>query len=238
MSRTQVEVFVSEHAVPKKVEAMRALGAQVHAVPGGYAEAEAAGRAYASQHARTWISPYNDGQVIAGQGTLALEILEDLEESAAALTWVVPVGGGGLISGVGAALRARSPRSRLVGVQSEASAFAHGLFQHGTQAGIADLPSLADGLSGAVESGSVTIPLMREYVDEFVLVSEEEIARAVAFAWHEYRETLEGAAAAGLAALLTGKIPGRPAVAVMTGGNIQPEVHAGLIERFSERTWA
>jgi threonine dehydratase len=256
MSRANVEVFVPEHAVPRKVDAMRELGAQVHVVQGGYAEAEAAGRAYASEQEKTWISPYNDGQVIAGQGTVALEIMESLpllfpsrlevkgerkvesgREQEPPMVWVVPVGGGGLISGFGAALKAVAPRSRLIGVQSEASAFAHGLFRRGSQAGIRELPSLADGLSGAVEADSVTIPLMRELADDVLLVSEAEIAQAIAFAWYEYGQVIEGSSAVTLAALFSGKMDERPAVTVITGGNIQPEVHAGILEQYAEGSW-
>jgi threonine dehydratase len=89
-----------------------------------------------------------------------------------------------------------------------------------------------------VESDSVTIPLLRTLADDFVLVSEDEIARAIAFAWYEYNEVVEGAAAAGLAALLSGKVPQRPAVTVMSGGNIQPQAHAGILDRHPERSWA
>ncbi len=84
-----VEIFVSEHAVPAKVEAMRALGAIIHTVPGGYPEAEVAGKDYAETQQKTWVSPYNDGQVIAGQGTIGLELARELQEDVSA--WLVPV---------------------------------------------------------------------------------------------------------------------------------------------------
>ncbi len=229
MVKAPVTIFASEHAVPAKIIAMRALGAQVRLVPGGYGEAEQAGLSYAQSHQATWISPYNDGQVIAGQGTLALEALADLPKLPS-LTWLVPVGGGGLISGIGAVLQALAPTHRLVGVQSEASAFMHGLFAHGSQAGIQDLPSLADGLSGPVETGSVTIHLVRQFVNEIILVSEADIARAIALAWQRYGERIEGSAAVCLAAVFSGKINARPAIAVITGGNIQPELHQQLCQ--------
>jgi threonine dehydratase len=234
MSATKVEVFVPESAVAKKVQAMRELGAEVRFVPGGYAEAEAEGYAYAVEKQKTWISPYNDGQIIAGQGTAALEALDELPDGVA--TWIAPVGGGGLISGIGAVLRNVTPRPRLIGVQSEASAFAYNLFKRGTQADVQDLPTLGDGLSGAVEEGSVTIPLMREFVDDMLLVSEHDIAQAIAFAWYEYGQTIEGSSAVTLAALLTGKVEG-PALVVITGGNIQPEVHAEILARYAEKSW-
>ena len=91
-------------------------------------------------------------------------------------------------------------------------------------------PSLADGLAGPVEPGSITIPLAQKYIDEFVLVTEDEIRNAVAYAWECYKERIEGSAATALAALLYGKITARPAIVVLTGGNIQPEVHARIIQ--------
>lgn len=237
-----VEVFVSEHAVPAKVQAMRALGAVIHAVPGGYPEAEAAGKAYAEEQQKTWVSPYNDGQIIAGQGTIGLELLNALPpgpstQEGGESAWLVPVSGGGLLAGIGSSLRKHSHRPRLIGVQAEVAPFMHSLYYHDTQEGIPDLSSLADGLTGEVEHGSVTIPMVKQTADEIVLVGEEEIARAIAFAWYVYGEKLEGAGAVGLAAILSDKVKARPAIVVASGGNVQPEVHAGIVERFVGETW-
>jgi threonine dehydratase len=230
-----VEVFVSEHTVPAKVDAMRALGAVIHAVPGGYPEAEAAGKAYAEAQQKTWVSPYNDGQIIAGQGTVGLELMRELQADAP--VWLVPVSGGGLLAGIGASLASQAPRPRLIGVQAETAPFMHALFYRDTQAGIPDLPSLADGLTGEVEHGSVTIPLVKRLADEIVLVSEDEIAQAIAFAWAVFGEKIEGAGAVGLAAVLSEKVDVRPAVVVVSGGNIQPEIHAEIAHRFTGFTW-
>lgn len=242
----QADIFASEHATPTKLEAMRALGATVHLVHGGYGEAEAAGIDYAAEHEAVWISPYNDGQVIAGQGTLGLELLQELANLPES-TWVVPVGGGGLISGMGAALEAFFPadgtaieadessqpvrKPRLIGVQSTASPFMHALFTQGSQAGVVELDSLADGLSGPVEAQSLTIPLVHKFVNEIVLVEEAEIEHAIAYAWERYHERIEGSAAVALAAVLEQRISARPAVVVLTGGNIQPELHQALLDR-------
>jgi threonine dehydratase len=229
-------IFASQAAVPSKVEAMRRLGAEVVLVPGGYGEAEQAGLDYAESQQATWVSPYNDGQIIAGQGTLGLEILEQLPPLASS-TWVVPVGGGGLISGIGAAIKpdannpaARNTDRKLIGVQSDASPFFYYIFHHGSQEGTLELPSLADGLSGPVQDRSLTIPLVRAYLDDLILVSEAEIAEAIRYAWQNYGERIEGSAAAALAGVISGKISARPAVVVLSGGNIQAKVHAGLVE--------
>ncbi len=244
-----VEVFVSEHAVPTKVQAMKELGARIHFVKGGYAEAESAGRSYAVERHRTFISPYNDGQVIAGQGTLGLEILRQLSLTSNPSpnngrgagvrvgNWIVPTGGGGLISSFAAVLQTVAPRPKLIAVQAEASPFTHSLFHRHTQAGVQDLPTLADGLSGAVEEGSVTVPMIQEYVEDFLLVSEEQIARAMAFAWCVYHEKIEGSAAVGLAAALGGRVRGGPSLVVLSGGNVQPEVHAQIVARYAGEPW-
>ena len=190
--------------------------------------------AYAASTGAVWVSPYNDGQVIAGQATMAMEIFADLPQPAD-YTWIVPAGGGGLISGIGVAIKSglhpqdRSGAMRLVGVQSTASPFLHHIYHHGSQEGCEELPSLADGLSGPVEANSITIPLVHKYIDDFILVSEEEIREAIGYAWDHYHERIEGSAATSLAAVLSGKITRRPAVIVISGGNIQPETHQKIL---------
>ena len=189
-----VKVFASKDAPLVKINAMRALGADVELVEGGYHDAEKAGLAYVKRNDAIWLSPYNDGHVVAGQGTVASEILHERPETAEA-TWLVPVSGGGLLAGIGAVLRNQANPARVIGVQVAASAFMHSLFYNGNQDNVEDLPTLADGLAGAVEAGSITIPLIKKYVDEIILVSEEEVAQAVAFAWTEYGEKIEGSGA-------------------------------------------
>jgi threonine dehydratase len=141
---------------------------------------------------------------------------------------VVPAGGGGLLAGIGLALQRFARRPALVGVQAEASAFLHALYHRNSQDGVVDLPSLADGLGDPVEEHSITIPVVRSYTDDFLLVNEEEIAQAIAYAWHRYGERIEGSGAAPLAAVLSGKITPRPALLVISGGNIQVELHAKI----------
>lgn len=232
--KAKVTIFVSEKAVETKVEAMRSLGAEVIQVTGGYHEAEQAGLAYSKSQNATWVSPYNDAQVIAGQASIAFEILDELPELILS-TWVVPTSGGGLISGIGAAIKDYGDLSKpdiertLIGVQSQASPFMYALYYTGSQENYTEEDSLADGLSGPVEKGSITISLTKKYVDEIILVSESEIEEGIRFAWNEYNEVIEGSAAVGLAAIISGKIKTRPAVVIISGGNIQPEVHQRII---------
>jgi threonine dehydratase len=228
-----VKVFASENASQVKIDAIRSFGADVILVPGGYGEAEKEALDLASKTDLTWISPYNDGQIIAGQGTIALEIIDQLatypkfqiEDS----VWLVPTSGGGLLAGVSAVIKTLSPKSKVVGVQTNTNPFMSAIFHKGTQKGEVELPTIADGLAGPVEENSITIPIVRNYVDDIILVTEAEIANAVAFAWYRYGERVEGAAAVSLAAILTKKIYNGPIVAILTGGNIQREVFDDII---------
>jgi len=225
-----VIVFASDHAVPTKIKAMQALGADVRLVAGGYEEAESHAITFARQNGQTWISAYNDGQVVAGQGTIGLEVAQDLPPDLF-VSIVVPVGGGGMLAGIGAAFEHLGRRPRIVGVNAGASAFMHTLYHRGTQEGVPDLPTLADGLSGAIEADSITIPLVKKYADDFVTVSEEEIGQAIAYAWHQHGQVIEGSGAVGLAAVLAGKVT-PPAVVIISGGNIPHEVHEELCRRY------
>jgi threonine dehydratase len=226
-----VVVYASEHAVPSKLAAMHTLGAEVRLVPGGYREAEQAALAHSAAQGATWVSPYNDGQIIAGQATVGLEILEDLPEFQE-FTCLVPVGGGGLLAGISACLAEVGGEYRqigVIGVQSAASPFMHSLFYHHHQQGVEELPSLADGLAGPVQQDSLTTPIIQRYCEQILLVSEAEIAQAIAYAWEHYSEKIEGSAAAALAALLYKHNIERPAVVIVSGGNIQPESHQEII---------
>ena len=223
-------VFASDHAASVKIEAMKQLGADVRLVAGGYVEAERTAIAFAQTHGMPFISPYNDELVIAGQGTIGVELLKQLERLQELKALLVPVGGGGLISGLGVLLSSLQKKPLLIGVQSEASAFAFQVFNTGKQNGVIETESIAEGLAGEIEDQSITIPLMHKYVDDILLVSEEEIREAIRYCWVQYNERIEGSAAVGLAARLTGKIQSGPVAVVITGGNIQPELWHEIIK--------
>ncbi|MCL4369223.1 MAG: threonine/serine dehydratase [Actinobacteria bacterium] len=221
-------VIVPRDAVHKKVEGIRAFGADVQPVDGGYEAAETEGVRLARERGAVWVSPYNDATVIAGQGTIGVELVEDLArtDNGGGCLIYVPVGGGGMAAGIGVALRSALPAARMIGVQPANSAYLYE-FVHGRDPGrVVERPTLADGLSGPVEAGSITYDLVRDVVDEMQLVSEEEIERAVLWAY-EAGEIIEPSAAVALAAGLRDPRKGERVV-VLSGGNIDGELLARL----------
>ena len=170
--------------------------------------------------AAVYVSPYNDPDVVAGQGTVGMEILEDWPE---VNTVVVPIGGGGLISGIGLWIKTVSPNVRLIGVQPDASAPMHAFLGTGSARRVPIGATLADGVAGNIERGSITLRLAKRLVDDVLLVDEDAIAGAMRWAWNGPRYRLEGSGALGIAALLSGrlgKLAGRRVAVVLTGGNI------------------
>jgi threonine dehydratase len=223
-------VYVPYYASKKKIAVMRELGAEVRVIEGAYSQAEETAIRFAEEKGAVFISPYNHPDVIAGQGTI---ILEWLEQTLDLDTVLLPVGGGGLGSGIGLALKTLRPTSSLIGVQTEGSAFLYANWHGRDIETVEVLPNLAEGLSGKVDPQSITLSLTRRLFDNFLLVSDDEIARAVAYCYNVHGEVVEGAAAVGLAALLAGKVEnlGRSGGVLITGGNITPEEHRNILER-------
>lgn len=220
-------VYVPENAPRSKLDAIRELGAEL--VPcRDYDEAEIRAKEHASKGEALFISPYAHPDVIAGAGTVGLEILEDQPDIDAI---VVPIGGGGLISGIATAARALS-RARIVGVELEAS---HALSQSLAAGRIVTVdvgPTLADGLGGNLDPDSITFEIIRDNVDRIVLVSEESLKDAVRGIAQEERIIVEGAGAAAAAAVLSGaaRTDGKMAV-VLSGGNIDLDKLGPLLTR-------
>ncbi len=228
-------VFIPETSVINKEEAIRRFGANVIKVKGDYAAAEKEAQSFAIKKGSTWVSPYNDPYVIAGHATIGLEIVEQIQSFDADYCFI-PVSGGGLISGIGSAFENMKKTINLVGVQTEHSAYFYSLYHYGNQNGIVEKSSIADGLTGAVERKSLTIPLVRSMLSDFVLVNEEEIERAIAYVWFKYNEVIEGSAAVSLAAILSEKIDAKKAILVFSGKNINPKVHEEICERW-QKDW-
>ena len=197
-------IVVAENASPAKIDGIRRFPATLVVHGADYDAAERHGLSLAG----TYISPYNDREVIAGAGTVALE-LDDVE------TIVVPIGGGGLASGIGLASDAR-----VVGVVPEAFPAMRAALDAGRLVEIAGTDTVADGLHGNIEPGSVTFELVRDHVDDVVTVTEDELAAAMRFLVFTHGLVVEGAGAAAVAAIRAGKADG--GVAIVTGRNIAP----------------
>jgi threonine dehydratase len=193
-----VTVYVSAETAPAKMAAIRALGAVLAVVDGPPIEAELAARRRASADGVPYISPYNDLDVIAGQGTLGVELAEQMPELDAVF---IAVGGGGLVAGAGTALKALSPRTRVIGAWPENSPCMKRALEAGEIVEVPEKPTLSDGTAGAVEHGSVTFPLCQAVIDETVEVSESAIAEAMRQVAEHERWMVEGAAGVALAGL-------------------------------------
>ncbi len=216
-------IVVPEEASAAKVEALRRYPVKLILKGENYEAAELYARQLEQAENLVFVSAYNDPQVIAGQGTLALEALSELPE---ATTLLVPVGGGGLVSGIGLWAKTVSPGIRLIGVQSETSPAMHAALAAGKIVPAPDLPSLADGLAGNLEVGSITFELAQRYVDEMVLVSEKDIAAAIRYFADELHLIAEGSAVVGTAALLSGRLnlsaTSGPIIDFVCGRNLAP----------------
>ncbi len=222
----RLTVLVGRSVSPTKLERLRALETrritvELSGADTDDAEAEARRRDDAG-HA-VYIPPYNDAEVIAGQATVGVEILADWPEVD---TIVVPIGGGGLIAGIGLWAKAMKPDLRLIGVQPSASPPMYAFFETGSTDPMPIAPTIADGVAGNIERGSITWDLCRRLVDQVVLVDEDAIADAVRWAIDVPHTLLEGSAALGIAALRTGVVEcaGRNVAVVTTGRNVSPDV--------------
>jgi len=184
-------------------------------------KAELRARKLAEETGRIYISPYNDYDIIAGQGTIGREVIERLSRVDAL---IVPIGGGGLIAGVAGFIKAVDTRIRVVGVEPAHSAFMAASLKAGRIVEIPEEETIAEAVAGGIEPGSVTFPLCRELVDDIVLVREAQIKKALALLFAEHQRKVEGAAALSLAALLekSARFRGLKTVLIVSGGNIAP----------------
>jgi threonine dehydratase len=215
-------VVVPETASQAKVDALRQAPAHLLQIGATYDEAEAAGRRLAAERGLAFISAYNDAGVVAGGGTIALEILADLPS---ARTLLVPAGGGGLIGGVGVAAHGLDPSVAVIGAQSVASPALHAALAAGALVPVEILPSLADGLAGNVEADSITLDLLKQHVPAVLLVEETAIVGAMRWLLEFEHVLVEGSAAVGVAALRRGPTSmAGPIAVVLSGRNVAASV--------------
>jgi threonine dehydratase len=214
-------VVVPRLASAAKVSALQQFDVRLVLHGDGYSEAEAHALDLADREGGHYVSPYNDPDVISGQGTIAPELLEQVPNLG---TVVVPVGGGGLVSGISLGLLGTGVR--VIGVESEASPSMSAAVAAGTIVPITVEPTLADGLAGNLEPGAVTLDVLLRNGVEVLTVSEADIRSAMAYAAHKMGLVLEGAGAVGVAAIRAGLIDsqgdGRQTVVILSGRNIAP----------------
>lgn len=211
-------VCVPGLASPVKVGAIRRYGVEVRVMGRDPAETEILARRLAAEAGMSYISPYNDLDVIAGQGTVGEEIVQQLGRRTVDAV-VVAVGGGGLISGIGAAIKSALPGVRIIGASPVNDAAMAASVRAGKVVQVGSLPTISDGTAGGVEEGSITLPLCTELVDEWVLIEEPEIHSALRFMIDTEHQLIEGAAAMALAAgLKAGHRSGDQALVIVSCG--------------------
>ena len=221
------EVYVSSHVSPDKAQRMEQLGARVHRAGDDPLTAEVAARAAAEQSGKVFISPYNDMEVLAGQGTIAVELLRQLPQIDAVF---VAVGGGGLIGGIGAYMKHASPATEVVGCWPENSPVMYESIKAGKILDVPEQPTLSESTAGGLEPGSVTLEVCRRVIDHSILVSEDEILAAMRRVRSTKGWLIEGAAGVALAAFLkeAERYKNKTAVIVICGGNLSDEVKAQI----------
>lgn len=238
-SGIQSLICLPEGAPISKVEATKHFGANVCLVPGVYDDAYQRALQLRDEKGYTFVHPFDDENVIAGQGTIGLEILEEMPDVEVVL---VPVGGGGLISGVAFALKSLNPSIKIYGVQAERAASMAQSIQHARIERLDAVSTFADGIA-VKEPGVHTFDLVNQYVDGIVTVTEDEIAAAILALIERQKMVAEGAGAVAVAAAMFNKVPvaGKKTVCVVSGGNIDVTILSRVISRGmakSGRTYA
>jgi threonine dehydratase len=228
-------VVMPEEASLTKITATRRYGAKVILHGQSFDDATAHARSLSASEGYTLVHAFDDPAIVAGQGVVGLEILDALPDVG---TIVVPIGGGGLISGIATAIRARKPAARIVGVQAAGCPSIHASIEAGGPVTVPHARTIADGIA-VKRPGDVTLPIIRELVEDVVTVEEDEIADAIFYTLQHLRMLVEGAGAVGVAALLAGTVRPRGAeqvCVVLSGGNIDANLLSRVIDQSLARS--
>jgi threonine dehydratase len=221
------KLFIPRTVSRVKVDLLRGSGIPFEMVGDNCIEAEEHAHAFARAGDHVWISPYNDLEVVHGQGTVGVELMNQLDGVDAVL---VPVGGGGLVSGISAYLKAVDPKIQVIGCQPRNSCVMFQSLEAGEIVEAEETPTISDGTAGGIEAGSVTFDLCQQFVDDFVLLDESGIERAICLLYEKEAMAVEGAAALAVAALMSSgrRFAGLRVVAVVSGGRVDPEIFRRL----------
>jgi threonine dehydratase len=216
-------IYLPENVSPAKVEALQPYGIELKFFGDDCIQSETLARETAIKTDRIFISPYNDPKVIGGQGTIGIELLRQMDNLDAVL---VPVGGGGLISGIAGYLKAVNKNIEVIGCQPQNSAVMHASIQAGKILELESKPTLADGTAGGLEPDAVTFDICRNFVDDFILVSEPEIKNAIILSVEKHQLLIEGAAALSIAAFMKDqkRFAGKNVVLIISGKKISLEL--------------
>ncbi|RWC89715.1 MAG: hydroxyectoine utilization dehydratase EutB [Mesorhizobium sp.] len=222
-------VICMSRLVPdNKLDAIRRLGAEIRIVGNSQDDAQKEVEKLVGEQGLVMLPPFDHPDIIAGQGTLGLEIIEQVPDAASVL---VPLSGGGLASGVAAAVKGVSPNTKVIGVTMARGAAMKASLDAGRPVEVEELPTLADSLGGGIGlDNRLTFGMCRDLLDDVILLSEDEIAAGIRHAYEEEREIVEGAGAVGIAALLAGKVKtAGPAVLILSGRNIDMALHRRIV---------
>ena len=223
-------ICVSNLVPQNKLDAITALGAEARVIGASQDEAFNEARRLQREEGFALIPPFDHADVIAGQGTLGLEIMRQIPDAAAI---AVPLSGGGLLAGVARAAKSLNPAIRIIGISMERGAAMAASLDAGHPVEVAELETLADSLGGGIGmQNRLTYPMVRDLMDELILLTEDEIAAGIRHLALEDGETVEGAAAVGAGAILAGKLRADgPLVLILSGANIDPARHAAILRR-------
>lgn len=225
----QATICMSRLVPANKVDAIRALGADVRIIGTSQDDAQEEVDRLVRDNGMTMVPPFDHADVIAGQGTLGLEMIEDAPDTTAVL---IPLSGGGLMAGVALAIKTLNPNVRIIGVSMHKGAAMHASLAAGKPVSVVELPTLADSLGGGIGlDNQHSFAIVRKLIDEVILVSEAEIADAMRMAYFDEGEIIEGGAAVGIAALQANKFtPTGPVTALLSGKNIDMKLHRRIVD--------
>ena len=222
------EIFLPTYTSTAKIEALKMYNVNLHFYGDDCVDTEIYAREVARKRGAIYVSPYNDELIIAGQATIAIELLKQIPKIDLIF---VPVGGGGLISGIASYVKSIDSSIQIIGCQPENSPTMYESIKAGKIVDIVSKPTLSDGTAGGIEPDSITFELCKKFVDDFVLVSEEEIKAGIKFILEKHFQLIEGAAALGIASFFKKKreFKGKNVVIILSGGKISVELLKKII---------
>lgn len=222
------KIIVPKNTPKNKIEKIKQYDITLEIYQGNYDETELYARELSQTTESVFVSGYNDNYIVAGQGTIGIELADQLPTTTEIL---VPVGGGGLISGISIATKTLLPNARVIGVQPDTNPAFYESLKAGKIIDVELFDSIADGVWGGIEKGSITFEIVQKYVDEIILVKEETLKQAIKHLWFEDKQKVEGSAALSIAPILENpsEYENKTVVGIMSGGNINEELFQKLI---------